>query len=505
MIGGRCLLAHDLGTSGNKAALFSEDGFLLGSCTVPYPVHYSRGGVYAEQNPEDWWHAVCKSTKLLLEKTGCLQAQICAVSFSGQMMGCLCLDREGKPIRPAIIWADRRAKAQEEALRRIVSDEAYYGIVGHPNSASYGLHKLLWLRDQEPEVYGRTDRVLGAKDYIVYRLTGKAVTDCSDANSFGFYDLKKSDWSDVLLDAMGLTREKLPPVLASSTLVGGVTGEASEACGLLAGTPVILGAGDGAAANVGAGSVRPGTAYCCLGTSAWIASTSDEPLLDPQRRTVTWAHMVSGLYAPNGTMQAACASYAWLRRALFEPGDDGAVYENMNALAAESPRGAGGVLFLPYLLGERAPRWDPHASGCFVGLTPETSRGDLIRAVMEGVAMNLALILDVLRSRTPVERLNLIGGGARSTAWQQILADVTGMALRIPSALEEAGSIGAAVNAGVGVGLYADYDAVDRFLRFSARVPAAEDAGAVYGPIRQRFETAYRALRPFFREASEEP
>ena len=303
------IIAHDLGTSGNKATLFDEDGRMVTSETFAYGCHYFNTN-WAEQNPEDWWQAICETSRNLIAKAKIDAGQIAAVSFSGQMMGCLCVDREGKPLRPAIIWADQRAQRQAEAINEQISLYDFYHIAGHRNAASYGLQKLMWVRDNEPENYAKTYKTLNAKDFIVLRLTGKFYTEPSDATSNSCIDLTTLQWSEKIVNASGIDGEMLPQIVPSTFVAGGVTHCAAKQTGLKEGTPVVMGGGDGLCSNVGAGSVCPGRTFSCIGTSAWIATTSEKPLFDEQMRTFTWAHIVPGLYSPTGTMQSAGSSYS---------------------------------------------------------------------------------------------------------------------------------------------------------------------------------------------------
>lgn len=499
------ILAHDLGTSGNKATLFTEDGKLVGSEVAKYSTHYFND-TWAEQDAEDWWRAVCQSSKNLLASAGADPRKVAAVSFSGQMMGCLCVDRQGNPLRPSIIWADQRAQTQAKQIEAQISQWDFYQIVGHRNTASYGIQKLMWVRDNEPDIYAQTYKTLNAKDFIVFRLTGKFYTDYSDGNSNGCYDLKHFKWSEEILSYAGINPDKLPELKPSTFVAGGVTEQAALACGLAAGTPVVIGAGDGVTANVGAGSISPGKTYCSLGTSAWITTTSEHPIFDEKMRTVTWAHAIPGLYAPNGTMQYAGGAYSWLKNAVctmesYEAKLHGASpYDYMNDQIAASPAGANGLVFLPYLLGERAPRWDPHAKGAFIGIKPETTRGDMIRSVLEGATMNLAIVLEVLRTQVPITEIMALGGGAKGSVWRQIMADIYNADILVPSTLEEAGSMGAAVIGGVGVGLFADFSSVDRFIEIKAKHLPSPDAVRIYAPVKEKFDACYLALKDVFYE-----
>ena len=497
------ILAHDLGTSGNKATLFSEEGRLIGSTVYAYGCHYFNDN-WAEQDPGDWWKSICDTTRGLIEKTGVDRRDIAAVSFSGQMMGCLCVDKSGAPLRPSIIWADQRAQAQQRAIGEQISLSDYYHIVGHRNAASYGLQKLMWVRDNEPDVYRRTYKTLNAKDYIVLKLTGEFLTEPSDASSNACVDLNTLKWSERIVNISGIDGDKLPDIVPSTQVAGGVTREAAEATGLAEGTPVVMGGGDGVCANVGAGSVKPGQTFSYVGSSAWIASTSDHPVFDEKMRTVTWAHIVPGMYAPNGTMQSAGGSYAWLknqvcRHEAAEAERRGvSAYDLINEEIAQSPVGANGVIFLPYLLGERAPRWNPDAKAAFLGLKMENERRDMLRSVLEGVTMNLGVILEILRQHLTIDEILVIGGGAKGAVWRQMMADVYDARIKVPALLEEATSMGAAVTGGVGVGLFRDFDAIDRFIEVSAVHEPDPASVAAYGPVKELFETCYEALLPVY-------
>ena len=503
MAGERLLLAHDLGTSGNKATLYDEAGNLRCSVVCGYETSYPRDR-YVEQDAEALWAAVCRSTRLLLEKAGVAPEAVLGVSFSGMMMGCLLVDAQGRPLRPLLLWADTRSDAQEREMIERVGAERGYRITGHRLSASYSAAKLLWVRDNEPELYAKADKMLNAKDYIVLRLTGARVTDYSDASGTNLLDIERRVWSEELLQALEIPARLLPELHASRDVVGRVTEEAARETGLLAGTPVVLGGGDGSCACVGAGVARPGRAYCVLGSSSWISTASRQPLLDPQMRTFNWVHLDENLYTPCGTMQAAGYSYSWFRDALggeekrLAQERNVSAYDLLNALAEASAPGAGGVLYLPYLLGERSPRWDHAARGAFLGLSVRTTKGDMTRAVLEGVGYNLKIIRDILLGGAKMEKLAMIGGGAKGRTWLQILSDIWQQELTLPRYREEATSMGAAVCLGVGLGLYEDFTAAERLNPDEDCVrPDAQNAAA-YARGFARFDEAYTALRPLF-------
>jgi len=492
------LLAHDLGTSGNKATLFTTEGELVTSRTSPYPTEYSHGN-WAEQEPAQWWEAVCKSTKELLKSCGG-GGEIAAVALSGQMMGLTVVDRDGNVLRPSILYCDQRSEKQAAQLCERMDPKESYGITGHRISSVYVIEKLMWLRDNEPENYRKTHRTLCAKDYINYRLTGRMATDYSDASGTNAFDLKTFKWSEKIVKEAGIDGEMLPEPLPSTTIIGTITAEAARATGLKEGTPVAAGGGDGSCAAVGVGSIKPTGAYNYIGSSSWFGYTTDTPFIDERMRTMTWAHCVPNLLHPTGSVQTAGASYRWLRNTLcrheIEEAKKRGVddYDLLNEAAAESPVGANGVLFLPYMLGERSPHWNPNARGVFAGMNLGTSRGDMYRAVMEGITMNLTTIVEIFRARVPIEEVRVIGGCARSELWRQMMADMYGCRVDKLRHLEEATSMGAAVIAGGGAGVFENFDVVERFIEVDETATPDAARRKRYQQIQPVFEECYRAL-----------
>ena len=505
----RFILAHDLGTTGNKATLFDDEGRLVVSTFSGYETTHPQP-TWAEQNPEDWWIAVTTATRELLSKSSVAPQEIAVISFSGQMMGCLPVDASGKPLRPCIIWADQRAVEQATRLDELVSEERVYHITGHRISPTYSGSKIAWVRQNEPDIFARVHKFLHVKDYIAYRMTGAFVTDRSDASGMNLYYLEQGAWSDEILKAIDLDPRMLPEIHNSTDVVGELTKPAAEQLGLAAGTPIVIGGGDGASAAVGAGAVMEGPAYNYIGSSSWISFAASRPIYDPERRIFNWAHMVPNMFAPCGTMQAAGGSYQWLRRQVCwiegreadETGED--VYEIMNRRAAQSIPGAHGLLFLPYLQGERSPHWNPKARGGFIGLQVTHTRADLIRATLEGISMNLKTILQsFLDANAKVDEMILIGGGAKGEVWRQILADVFGRPTLRPRLLEEATSLGAAIAGGVGVGLFQDFSIVKQHIEIVNRHAPNSAAQAVYDRLYPIFLGTYNALVPIFDQLHE--
>jgi xylulokinase len=498
------ILAHDLGTTGNKATVFDSEGNMLASAFSGYETRHPQAN-WAEQDPADWWRAVGATTQQLLARSHIAPRDVAVVSFSGQMMGCLPVDANGRPLRRCIIWADQRAVDQATRLAASVGEERVYRITGHRVSPTYSGSKILWVRDREPDVFAQAHKFLHVKDYVAHRMTGAFVTDRSDASGMSLYNLEGGAWSEEILDALDLDARLLPQVHNSTDVIGEITPEAAEELGLVAGTPVVIGSGDGASAAVGAGSVVEGPAYNYIGSSSWISFASPRPIYDPGRRIFNWAHMVPGMFLPCGTMQAAGGSYQWLRRQVCwlesrEAEDTKVdVYELMNQRAAESVPGAHGLLFLPYLQGERSPHWNPKARGGFVGLQVTHTRADLIRAVLEGISMNLRTILQsFLDAGARIDEVTLIGGGAKGQIWRQILADVFGRPVLRPRLLDEATSLGAAVAGGVGVGLFRDFSVVNRLIEIVDRHTPDPQAQAEYERLYPVFLDAYDVLVPVF-------
>lgn len=491
------LVAHDLGTTGNKASLHDDSGRLLSATTVTYPTRYAPGGV-AEQDPHDWWHAVCAATRHLLAESETSPADVAAVSFSGQMMGAVLLDAALEPARTSLIWADHRSGVQASQLQDAIGLEQGYRVTGHRLNPTYSLSKVMWVRDNEPDVFARVSRVCLAKDFVVHRLTGVLVTDPSDASSTNAYDQPRGCWSDDMLAAAGLGASLFPDIVPSITVAGGVTREAAAACGLLPGTPVVVGGGDGPLAAVGAGVVSAQAgAYVYLGSSSWVSLASPAPLYDPGMRTMTFDHVVEGLYVPTATMQAGGGSLHWAADVLA-PGDDGDRFRRLVEAAETASASQDGLYFLPHLLGERSPYWNPSAKGAFVGLARHHGPQHLTRAVLEGVAFNLATCVEAFRaSGAAVDRLDAIGGGAASDIWLQILADVWGATVRRRTIVEEANSLGAAVTAGVGVGLL-DFDVAPSLSDVTAEFDPDPARHAAYAQHHAQFLDVYSRLEPWF-------
>lgn len=489
------LIAHDLGTTGDKASLHSDDGRTVASVTVDYPTRFARGGV-AEQDVSSWWGAVGTATRQLLDQTSTAAGAVSGIGLSGQMMGAVFLDDAFEAVRPAMIWADHRSYAQAARLSEQVGDDDAYAQLGHRIHPTYTLPKVMWLQEHEPASWRRTRWVCTAKDVVAARLTGRLVTDGSDASGTNAYDQARGTWSQTLLDAAGVEASVLPPVVASTTVVGGLLPDAATHLGLHTGTPVVLGGGDGPMAAVGAGVVSPeDPAYVCLGSSSWVSASAGRPMHDPGRRSMTFDHVVPGQYVPTATMQAGGASLSWVME-LF--GGDPATYARLLGEAAEVRAAEEDLFFLPHLLGERSPYWDATASGVFVGLRRHHGPAHLVRAVLEGVGLNLRTCIDAFTENgVSIDRLDVIGGGAQSDVWLQVLADVWQVPVRRRNVVADANSLGAAVTAAVGLGLVDGFGVARSLSRLTAQFDPAPGGAATAAEHHARFLAAYRAVEPW--------
>jgi xylulokinase len=502
------IIAHDLGTSGNKATLYDSSGNLLASDKHAYPTTYLKTG-WAEQEPDDWWNAVCNSTKNLIQKSKIDPRDIACTTFSGQMMGCLPVSREGECLYKSIIWADMRSVLEARRLEKEIGRDYVYQTTGTSIAPNYSLEKIMWFKKNHPDIYSGTACFLNAKDYIVYRLTGVFATDYSDASGTNILDIQKKIWSSEIACAAGIDLNKLPPLHASTHIVGYVTRESGIQSGLPAGLPVVIGGGDGPCATVGAGAVEDGDVYNCFGSSSWISVTRKTPLFERNQLTFNLCHLDPDLYMAPGTMQSAGASYEWMKEKLapyeiLEADKMGvSVFEVLEEKAMQSSPGANGLLFLPYLMGERCPYWNPNAKGTLIGLEQRHSRADIIRAVYEGPIFNLRIILDLFKSQgIDCNKITAIGGAVKSSFISQMMADVYEANILRPVILEEATSFGAAIAGGVGVGLFPGFKEVKKILKTEDVFRPIIENSKKYLKTLSVFKASYKALIQVFDELS---
>ena len=445
------ILAIDVGTTGAKAALVGRDGAILVSAFASYPTHTAAGGV-VEQNPQDWWAAVCAALGELWGNAG-KDVQVAAVILSGQMQDLIPLG-DDDALGPALLYADSRGQEEAAAIERLVGVETLTAVTGNAQGAASVLAKWRWLATHEPQRLAKTRTILlGSHDYIAWRLCGVASADPTTAATTGLLDWRTRDWALDLLERIGLDAGLLPALHPSGAPIGVVSVPAAQMTGLPAGTPVLQGVGDLGATTVGVGAAAPGVIYAYLGTSGWIAVSRSDAIPMPERGVFTICHPQPGLWIQVAPVLTAGGNLEWLRRALASPVGEPLDYAHLDRLAAQASPGSGGVLYLPYLNGERSPFSDPNARAGFLGVSAATTQADLVRAVMEGTAFAYRSLREALGV---VERgaLVLAGGGGKSPVWAQILADALAQPVQIAAAPGDAPARGAAITAGRALGWY---------------------------------------------------
>lgn len=493
------LLTFDIGTTGNKCSLFSSDGRALTSVTVPYPTCYARPG-WAEQEPEDYWRSTVAGTKLLGERYPEYLKRVAGIGLSGHMNGMLPVDGAGQPLYREIIHADSRSEPQCRYIRERVAEDEFFRITGNRIDSHLSLPKVLWFRDEHPDLYRKTAAVLQSKDFIVGRLVGRmGTTDLSDASLTCALDISGKRWSSELLQEVGLELEKFPVILRSQDIVGGLCAEAAQLLGLPAGLPVTAGGGDAACSTRGAGINDYTTAMNCIGSSSWISLLAAEPLLDAGMRIQNFYDIDGESCTICGTVQSAGSVVDWMADvlAIIEdvPGmHDSGRYHHLEQLASLSPPGANGLFLLPYFMGERTPHWNQDLKGSFVGLTPGHTRRDMARAVYEGVGFALRDVLQVFaENNLPVNELVLTGGGALSPYWNQLLSSLFSRPITIPSDPKQATSLGAATAAMVGLGMYRSYAEAAGARQYPVRFSPEPAAAQVYDTLFSRYQAIYPA------------
>ena len=492
------LLGIDVGTSGVKVVLVDAGGAVAGSVTEEYPLSTPQP-LWSEQSPEDWWDGTRRALGRIVRETGVDAASIAGLGLTGQMHGAVFLDAHDRVIRPAMLWNDGRTAAQCAEITERVGEARLLQIAGNPALTGFQAPKVLWLREHEPEAYGRMAHLLLPKDYIRYRLTGDLASDVSDAAGTLLLDLQARDWSDEILCALEIPRSWLPRVYEGPEVTGRLRDEVAAELGLPRGLLVVAGGGDNAAAAVGNGVIREGSITSSVGTSGVLFAHSDAIRLDPQGRLHTFCHAVPGAYHLMAVTLAAGGSLRWLRDTLAGPGVHEGGYDALAEEAAAVPPGSEGLIFLPYLSGERTPHRDPLARGAFVGLTARHGRGHLVRAVMEGVTYSLRDGLEIMRGMgLDVGEVRVTGGGARSPLWRQMQADVFGAPITRMRA-EEGPAFGAALLAGVGTGVYADTAAaVDATVATAGMIEPDPVAMRAYEDGYAIYRTLYGVLKHTF-------
>ena len=491
------LLGIDVGTGGTRALVIDESGRIASSATHDHVPFASPHTGWAEQDPVDWWHATSLAVRAALAKGSIAPEAIKAVGFSGQMHGSTLLDARDEVVRPALLWCDQRTDAECRAITEQVGAARLIELTANPALTGFTLPKLVWVRTHEPERWNQVRSVLLPKDYVRFRLTGDKATDVADASGTLLFDVRARRWSAAMLDAMRLDASLMPRAFESPEVTGTVSDAGAAATGLRKGTPVVAGGGDQAAGAVGMGIVRPGAVSATIGTSGVVFAATDHPALDTGGRVHTFCHAIPGRWHVMGVTQGAGLSLRWFRDRFGAGADDGRdPYDRMTEEAAGVPAGSDGVIWAPYLMGERTPHLDPHARAALVGLSASHTRGHIVRAVLEGVAYSLKDSFTIFEQMgVPVSGVRLGGGGARSPLWRQIQADVYGYPVEIVEA-EEGAAYGAALLAGVGGGVWPTVEAAcDAVVRVTTRLaPHPADSATMAGQYRA-FRAVYPALK----------
>ena len=486
------LLGIDVGTGGTRALVIDEQGRVIAAATEDHRAFASPQIGWAEQDPCDWWRACGAAVRKALAKGQLRGDQIACVGLSGQMHGAVLLDEQARVVRPALIWCDVRTEKQSRDLTARISAERLIQLTCNPALPNFTLTKCLWVRENEPANWDRVRSLMLPKDYVRFELTGERATDVADASGTLLLDVANRRWSKEMLELVQMD-ESLPPSLYESPeICGRISVAGAAATGLQRGTPVVAGAGDQAAGAIGMGVVSPGSVSATIGTSGVVFAATDRPALDHRGRLHTFCHAVPGRWMVMGVTQAAGLSLRWFRDQLGA-GDRLESYESLTAEAAKAPPGCDGLLWAPYLMGERTPFLDPEARGMLVGLTASHTRAHVIRAIMEGVAFSLRDTFTILKEmEVPVKTIRLGGGGAKSALWRQIQADIYGQPVETVEA-EEGAAYGAAILAGVGVKAWPSVDAAcNAVVRIAQNiVPNSEDS-----LVMEKAYAVYRRMYP---------
>jgi xylulokinase len=493
------IIAYDLGTGGNKASLYDIEGRCLAENFVSYPTQYPATG-WHEQRPKDWWNAVVESTNRLLEEAPIDRNEICCCGISGHSLGVVPLDQNGNLLREAApIWSDTRPLSQSKQFFETVDENEWYLMTGNGFPPPlYSVFKIMWYRDNEPEMFKNIHKIIGTKDFINYKLTGNMVTDYSYASGSGVYDLVNWEYSDSMINASGLPREIFPDIVPSAEVIGKLTAEASGALNLPSHVKVVAGGVDNSCMALGARSFKEGRAYNALGSSSWIAVTSGSPLLDAHTRPYVFTHVIPDYFVSATSIFSSGSSFRWLRdqlcQAIVSEAEMNSVdpYELMTAEAKKSPVGSNSIIFNPSLAGGNLLDYSPNIRGAFMGLDLGHTRADLIRSVMEGVAFGLRVALDELKRLTSIaDEMTVVGGSSQSRLWRQIFADVYQMNIVKTNIDQQAAALGAAAVAAVGTGLWSDFNIIDE-------IHAIED---ITEPVPEN-SAAYARLLPIYKKAS---
>ncbi|MCB9432410.1 MAG: xylulokinase [Ardenticatenaceae bacterium] len=492
----RYFVGIDSSTTATKALLMDETGAVVGVAAAEYGYETPQP-LWSEQSPLLWWEGTCAAIRGVMAKTNVTPDSIAAIGLTGQMHGLVLLHKAGEVLRPAILWNDQRTAAECDEMRAVFGKQRLIDVTGNDALTGFTAPKILWVKNNEPEIYAQIAHILLPKDYVRYRLTGEFASDKAGGAGTQLFDVRQRDWSAELVAALGIDPAWLPPTFEGTAVTGTLSPSASQATGLPAGIPIVGGGGDQAANAVGTGAVVDGVVALSLGTSGVVFASSDQPIIEPEGRLHAFCHAVPDKWHLMGVMLSAAGSLRWYRDTLAP----GVGFDDLLAPAANIPPGSDGLLFLPYLTGERTPHPDPLARGAFVGLTVRHTQAHMTRAVLEGVAFGLRDSFELMKRAglANVNQVRASGGGTRSPLWRQILADVLGAELVTVNTTEGA-AYGAAILAAVGVGAFASVpEACAQLVRVTGRT-GVSPAVAAYEKQYQLYRQLYPALQPLFQQ-----
>ncbi len=500
------LLGIDIGTSACKTALFTKDGKVEAASSGDYPVYYPKTG-WAEQNPDEWWEAVCNTITEAIDNSGVNPAQIAGIGIDGQSWSAVAIDKEGKVLTNTPIWMDIRAQSICDRVNEEIGAEKIFGLCGNMLRPSYTTAKILWYKENLPEVYEKTDKILQSNSFIAYRLTGKVTQDISQGYGLHCFNMRTGQWDEEMCERMGIPVNFLPEIVPCHQIIGTVTKEAAEQTGLIEGIPVAAGGLDAACGTLGAGVIHAGETQEQGGQAGGISICIGEYAADP--RLILSFHVVPDQWLLQGGTTGGGGVMRWLEREFGDYERSVAAQKGKTSLnqfneeAGQIPPGSGGLIFLPYMAGERSPIWDANAKGVFYGLDFGKTKGHMIRSCMEGVAYSLKHNLDIAESvGASVKELMAVGGSANSALWMQIKSDVTGKPLAVPFS-DTATTLGAALLAGVGVGMYEGFeDAVSQTVKITRRYEPDMENKEIYQKNYGTYIALYKELKELMRETA---
>lgn len=503
------LIGIDIGTSGTKTLLCNDRGKIIASATAEYPCRQPKP-LWSEQDPEDWWKATVKTVKQVIADAKIKGEEIQGIGLSGQMHGAVFLDRSHKILRPAILWNDQRTGAECAEITKTVGAKRLIQLVCNPALTGFTAPKILWVRKHEPRVYQKTIQILLPKDYVRFRLSGTFATEVSDASGTLLLDIRSRRWSHTMLSKLQIDPRLLPECFESQEVSSEINSQAAKQLGIPKGTPIVGGGGDNAAGAIGNGIIRSGAISASLGTSGVVFAHSDTVQTDPEGRVHTFCHAVKGKWHIMGVMLSAGGAFQWYRNHMAEAEQAEAErkkcdpYEILCAEAAKAPVGSEGLIFLPYLTGERTPHADPHAKGAWIGLTARHTRAHIIRSLLEGITFGMRDSLEIIKQMgVPIKQIRVSGGGARSPFWRQMQADIYGKAVSTINA-EQGPAFGVALLAGVGTGAFKTVrEACDSTIRLATTTKSKRKHTTTYNKTYTQFTKLYPALKNNFAALSD--